>query len=233
MKKLWTVIAGIVCLALGFGLSCWLGPCKARNDGNKAEWMPGREAVAFIDRVVDAYDTFVRSRTGDDMTIEEAYVSFFAGLPEIESAGEVGDYMYDSVYLYGLVHEIISGQWEYNGLIQAKYNGPTEHRAAMWSIYPDWHMGPLLRVAAGKNTFWKETVESFEAAGDFTPSIVAGLLNGYEGVDFSNKLERFIVASIYLPAFSQSDSFIIPADSAKNDSVRKILKERYDNQRTD
>ena len=235
MKKLLIIIGSVVCVALGFGLSCWLKPhntCPSTGERDMI-WTPRRENLEFVDRVVDAYDIFISSRISEDIAVEEAYMQFFAGIPEIESAGDVGKFMYDSVYLYSLMHGIISGRWEYNGLIAAKYNGPTRQTPAVWSIYPEREMLPLLRMIAKENPHWQEVADSFEAAGDFSPSVTAGLLHTYDKVDFSNKFERFVVAAIYMPAYMSDNSFVIPADKHKNDSIRKILDEKYDNTRTD
>jgi hypothetical protein len=194
---------------------------NTKRDGHHFEL--GYGDSIFVERTLAVYDAFVRSHMGDEMPTGEAWSRFFAeNGKQVESTGELSFLMPDSTFVYGWTSDFVGGRL-FSSLVTPRYLSPDER-----SSWPGgWNLQFTPRfVAFGKSLggAWVEFADGVEAAGDISPTGIAGLVRLSEKINFDRREERFMTAIGFMNGCLDHRDFNLVKDVARNDSLKSALK---------
>jgi hypothetical protein len=206
-----------------------VGSCAGNRRGRMSRLTLSQLDSVFIDRTLEVYDAFVRSKMGDELPIGEAYSHFFAeNGAKVEAAGDAILFMPDSTFVYGWTSELV-GNTLSNSLVGLSYMSPREQRT--FSDIPFWPSGwqydlkyprfvEFGRQLGKRNSFWTDFADSIEAAGGFSPTCYAALMYGSDNIDFDNKHERFLAVIPFMNGCFRHRDFNLVKDVRRNDSLK-------------
>jgi hypothetical protein len=207
------------------------GSCAGNRWGRMSRLTLSQPDSVFIDRTLEVYDAFVRSKMGDELPIGEAYKRFFAeNAAKLESAGDLSIFMPDSTFVYGWTSDFIGGRLQ-NFLVEPVYISPPELEE---SRFPQWYGGWRMNINPGGRTWlsgivamgwnvakinpvWKKWTDSTEAAGDIFVPMTVGIS---EKINFDNKHERFLAVISFMNGCFYHRDFNLVKDARRNDSLK-------------
>ena len=243
MKKGLVFISALLVLSLVFNIF------QYTNDKNYTECGKNFELYSndsiFIDRTLEVYDAFVKSKMGDELPIGEAYSRFFAETgQEMENAGDMTLFMPDSSFVYQWTYDLISNRMQ-NLLIEPYYwNSAVVIGLPGSPQLPDsWQYEPITpkfvefgRHLGKTNNFWTDFADDVEAAGGISPTCYAAIVRMNDNINFDNKHERFLAVIGFMNGCLDHRDFNLVKDVRRNDSLKiawEIEMERrrieYDN----
>ena len=229
MKKGLVFISALLIISLVFNIFQYIDEKNHTEYENSFEL--GWSEERFIDRTVEIYDSFIRSKMGDELPIGEAYRRFFAeNGAKAESAADAVFFMPDSTFVYEWTYKLI-GNSEFNSLVGLRYITPDDRR----NKYPGgWgfdikhpYFVEFGRKIGENNNFWTDFADSIEASGGFSPTCYAAVIQMSENINFDNKEERFMAAIIFMNGCFDHRDFNLVKDVQRNDSL-KIAWNNYD-----
>jgi hypothetical protein len=235
MKSALVIISLLLAASLSFNVCRYSAGEKHGEDeeGFKLWWSDS----IFVTKTVEVYDSFVRSRMGDELSIGEAYSHFFAenGAKVEASFGDAIIFMPDSTFVYGWTSELV-GNTLPNSLVGLSYMSPRKPRTlpdiplrpSSWQYdlkYP--RFVEFSRQLGKRNSFWTDFADGVEAAGGFSPTCYATLMRGSDNIDFDNREERFITALAFMDGCFDHRDFNLVKDVAYNDSLRTAWDNFY------
>ncbi|MDL2320561.1 hypothetical protein LJC45_05465 [Alistipes sp. OttesenSCG-928-B03] len=215
MKKTVLIISLLVNVVLAVMLIislCGDRSCSPKDDAAVAvsdqQGQLGKPKQQGYDRLVDAYDAFVRSRTNDSLSIGEAYAEFFMReAATVESAGDLSCFQPDSVYYDNILADFVSGEFAIPFVQRAGHSfiNPKDYKYEDSYIEGLFHfdfdlpsLEEFINGLATRNPLYMGLAEYVSLAGDMTQMMWrTGHPDFVAKMNFNDKDERFLVALIY------------------------------------
>jgi len=154
-----------------------------------------------IDKIIKYFDDYVISQTGNQFSIDKAYIAFLdKTTPLINETAGVNVLLpnrNERINFYGtLDKDALSEIYDIRDTLTIHFRGEDKARKIYspysFSLNFDGKYVAFLKELSLRNDFYKKYYDTVQASGDIGPSNYARILSDYKNIDFANKEERLV-----------------------------------------
>ena len=154
-----------------------------------------------IEKIIKYYDDFVISQTGNQLSIDKAYIAFLdKTTPLVNEAVGVNVFLPDKneriTFYRTLDKGALSEIYDIRDTLTIHFRGEGKARKIYspysFSLNFDGKYVAFLKELSSRSDFYRNYYESVQVGGDISPKNYAMILQDYKKIDFNKKEERLV-----------------------------------------